>query len=168
MLSPDSSKLLIKVLILMTPLKSFKELSLETDITLDEIMLCVKHLLYWNQGKIIYPIRVDNIYRVSNTAVIDKEASMKFSNFVNKNRIKPRLALNEFVIIFSMTQKEKDKIKSRFTSQKDLYEIIAYFLRNNILWEHFYYYYLVYPLKNEIEAKELLKKKKIKGGYNFL
>ena len=121
MLSPDSSKLLIKVLILMTPLKSFKELSLETDITLDEIMLCIKHLLYWNQGKIIYPIRVDNIYRVSNTAVIDKEASMKFSNFVNKNRIKPRLALNEFVIIFSMTQKEKDKIKSRFASQKDLY-----------------------------------------------
>ena len=147
MLSPDCSKLLIKVLITMTPLKSFDELSLETEISLDEIMIWVKHLLYWNQGKIIYPIRVDNVYRISNTANINKDSAFKFSKFINRNNIKPKLSLNDFLIIFSMTQREKDKIKNRFTSQKDLYEIIAYFLRNNILCEHFYYYYLIYPLK---------------------
>lgn len=106
---------------------------METDISIDEILKCVKHLLYWKQGKLIYPIKVDNIYRTSNTAVINKEVAFKFSNFINKNKIAPKLSLDDFLFIFSMTQREKDKIKNRFSNLRDLFEIIAYFLRNNIL-----------------------------------
>lgn len=150
----DCSRLLIKVITALSPLKSLEEISLSTEMSLDEIIRWVKHLLYWKQGKLIYPIRVDNIYRVSSTAVLNNEASKKFDNFIRKNSILPSRSLEDFLFIFSMTQKEKDKIKNKFPNQNDLYQIIAYLMRNNLIWENFYYYYLMVPLRKEIKDRE--------------
>lgn len=47
-------------------------------LTFPEIARCVKHMLYWKKGKLIYPINVNNIYRISDDAVINKEAAYKF------------------------------------------------------------------------------------------
>jgi hypothetical protein len=65
--------------------------------------------------------------------VLNNEASKKFDNFIRKNSILPSRSLEDFLFIFSMTQKEKDKIKNKFPNQNDLYEIIAYLMRNNLI-----------------------------------
>lgn len=113
----------------------------------------MKHLLYWKHGKLIYPIRVDNIYRVSDTAVLNREASKKFTAYVKKHDINPRMCLDDYLFIFSMTQNEKDKIKNSFPNQKDLYDIIGYLMSNNLITENFYYYYLLFPLRKELKDK---------------
>lgn len=49
-----------------------------------------------------------------------------------------------------MTQAKKDEFKKSLTYHiADLYQIIAYLLRENILEEYFYHYHLLFPLKRE-------------------
>jgi hypothetical protein len=150
-LPPDCSRLLVKVLTSISPLSSFQDTALETEMSFEEIARCVKHLLYWKQGKLIYPIQVNNIYRVGNNAKVTREAAIKFANFLKVNKMSSKLGFDDFMFIFSMPQIEKDKIKYKFSNQKDLYEIIIYLLRNNLISENFYYYYLLYPLRKEQE-----------------
>jgi len=92
-LPPDASRLLVRVITCISPLKSFSEICLETELLMDEILRCVKHLLYWKHAKLIYPIRINmkvpsgnnhnmsNIYRVNEKAVVNKKTSRDFDNF---------------------------------------------------------------------------------------
>jgi hypothetical protein len=96
---------------------------------------------------------MDNIYRVNENAVINKKAVDKFDWYLRVNLLQREMSLDAYLCIFAMTQKVKDKLKEEFTNRKDLYQIIEYLLRNNFINENFYYYYLIFPLRKEIEMK---------------
>ena len=96
-LPPDASRMLVRFITCISPLKSFADISLETELSLEEIFRCAKHLIYWKQAKLIYPIKINvknleveninlsNIYRVSDTAVINKKVEKKFDEFMKMN-----------------------------------------------------------------------------------
>ncbi|CAI2362916.1 unnamed protein product [Moneuplotes crassus] len=172
-LPSDTSRLLVTVITCISPLKSFSEICLETELSIDEVLRCAKHLLYWNQAKLIYPIRINikdkegviqdlsNIYRVSDKAVTSNDSIIKFDQFLKSNKIRKTYSLQEYLCIFSMTQREKDKIEKEFSDQQELDMTIAYLLRNDMICENFYCYYLILPLKSEKDSTIYTPKRKI-------
>jgi hypothetical protein len=44
------------------PVKNFATLCLENGLTYEELILAVKHLLYWGLGKLINPIQPNSVY----------------------------------------------------------------------------------------------------------
>ena len=145
--------------------KSFKDLALETVLNFEEISRCVKHLIYWKQGKIIYPIDVNKIYRICDNADISVDTSRKFKRFMIKNHIRSQWSFEKYVKLFSETQEYKDKVKHFvYMATTDLYQIIAYLMRTNVIEEHFYHYYLLFPLRKELDEQHTsLEKRKIKA-----
>lgn len=68
---------------------------------------------------------MSNIYRVSEKAVINKKTSHDFDEFCSVNMIKRTYTLAEYLHIFSMPQKEKDKIEKELTDKQELYMVIG-------------------------------------------
>ena len=44
------------------PVKNFAALCLEHGLTYEELILAVKHLLYWGLGKLVSPIQPNSVY----------------------------------------------------------------------------------------------------------
>ena len=43
-------------------MQSFQSICVEHDVTFENLVQVVKHLLYWGMGKIIYPIGPSSVY----------------------------------------------------------------------------------------------------------
>jgi len=77
MLPEDCSPLLIETIKLINPLKSLSELCVEYGNAYSEILKAARHLVFWNQGRIIYPITLKQIY------CINKEFDSHFANEIS-------------------------------------------------------------------------------------
>jgi len=58
----DATPLIRHAIKIIDPLKTFATLCLENSLTFEEMVLTVKHLLYWGLGKIIYPVMPNSVY----------------------------------------------------------------------------------------------------------
>ena len=64
-LSTDSSPGLRRLVRQCSPLKSFRTLACDCDLSLKQIFQLTGHLLYWGRATIIYPVCENNLYVVS-------------------------------------------------------------------------------------------------------
>jgi len=58
----DATPVLRQAIKMIDPVKNFATLCLENGLTYEELILAVKHLLYWGLGKLINPIQPNSVY----------------------------------------------------------------------------------------------------------
>ena len=86
LLPEDCSPLLVETIRLINPLKSLSELCVEYGTSYSEVLKAARHLVFWRQARIIYPISLKQVYVISNEfnpkrlPEISAEFSKKFSN----------------------------------------------------------------------------------------
>merc|ERR1719193_421988 len=80
-LSTDASPALRRLIRQSSPLKSFRTLSIDTDLSLMQVFHLSGHLLYWGKVTVIYPICESNVYVLSKhlPTPIPKLLQAKFS-----------------------------------------------------------------------------------------
>ena len=64
-LSTDASPALRRLIRQCSPLKSFRSLAVDCDLSLTQVFELTGHLLYWGRATIIYPVCESNLYVVS-------------------------------------------------------------------------------------------------------
>ena len=60
----DSTSLVRSVINQLDPFRSFEEILLEMDLSAEELLRVVRHLLYWRQGILIFPVNNERKYRM--------------------------------------------------------------------------------------------------------
>ena len=65
LLPDDCSPLLVETIRLINPLKSLSELCVEYGTAYSEILKAARHLVFWRQARIIYPISLKQVYVIS-------------------------------------------------------------------------------------------------------
>jgi hypothetical protein len=86
LLPEDCSPLLVETIRFINPLKSLSELSVEFGTSYSEVLKAARHLVFWRQARIIYPISLKQVYVISNEfnpkrlQEISADFSKKFSN----------------------------------------------------------------------------------------
>jgi hypothetical protein len=58
----DATPLVRQAIKIIDPAKNFATLCLENGFTFEELILAVKHLLYWGLGKLINPVQPNSVY----------------------------------------------------------------------------------------------------------
>lgn len=71
-LPDDCTPLVEEALCLVTPTKSMSQMCVEHGLAYSEILKVARHMVFWNQAKIIYPITLQQVY-VINSQVTQKE-----------------------------------------------------------------------------------------------
>lgn len=66
MLPEDCSPLLVETIRLINPLKSLSDLCVEHGTSYSEVLKAARHLVFWRQARIIYPISLKQVYVISN------------------------------------------------------------------------------------------------------
>lgn len=70
LLPNDSTPLLKHCLEIISPMRTFEQMCVENGLTFDEMVKIVKHLIFWDLGKIIYPITSSSVFML--TAQVEK------------------------------------------------------------------------------------------------
>jgi hypothetical protein len=65
LLPDDCSPLLVETIKLINPIRSLSELCVEYGTSYSEILKAARHLVFWRQARIIYPIALKQIYVIS-------------------------------------------------------------------------------------------------------
>jgi Nitrogen Permease regulator of amino acid transport activity 3 len=64
-LSDDCTPLVEEAIYMITPTKSLSQICVEHGLAYSELLKVAKHLVYWNQAKIIYPITLQQVYVIN-------------------------------------------------------------------------------------------------------
>ncbi|XP_023325891.1 GATOR complex protein NPRL3 [Eurytemora carolleeae] len=93
-LSTDASPALRRLIRQSSPMKSFRTLSIDTDLSLMQVFQLTGHLLYWGKATVIYPICESNIYVLSSTLPIPvpKLLQIKFFEKFGEESLMERLS----------------------------------------------------------------------------
>merc|ERR1740128_568075 len=146
-LSTDASPALRRLIRQSSPLKSFRTLSVDTDLSLTQVFQLTGHLLYWGKVTVIYPICESNIYVLSSKlpTPIPKLLQAKFEDtFPGENltetlasfslpsrlQVPPPMALHQTRI----TEMIIWLLKKRLISQLHTYVTLA--LTANMAWSY--------------------------------
>jgi len=70
LLPNDSTPLLKICLEIISPMRTFEQMCVENGLTLHEMVKTVKHLIFWDLGKLIYPITSSSVFVL--TPQVDK------------------------------------------------------------------------------------------------
>lgn len=65
LLSQECSPIVIEGLKLINPLKSFSQICVEHGLAYSEILKVAKHLVFWSQAKVIYPVTLKQVYVIN-------------------------------------------------------------------------------------------------------
>jgi Nitrogen Permease regulator of amino acid transport activity 3 len=127
-------------------------MSVELDLTLDEVMLYAAHIVSWQFGKVINVITKESIYMINqnlNNEYFSEELSKKF-----RNKFKNDLV--QILNIFSTPTplyKLKDKIKMDTSL---IFQLITWLLKHSYIVEYNYYIYLACSLEEfRLKVKEM-------------
>lgn len=98
-LPDDSTHLLNECVKILNPLRSLSQLCVENGIAYSEMLKVAKHLIFWNQCKIIYPISLKQIYILSRNSEymnpdLASQFTSKFKQF--KNTFEKALSMFSF------------------------------------------------------------------------
>jgi hypothetical protein len=66
----DATPLIRQAIKIIDPIKNFATICLENGLTFEEIVIVVKHLLYWGLGKIISPVLPTSVYVLTKAGVL--------------------------------------------------------------------------------------------------
>lgn len=132
------------------PTKTFRELQVDTEISLPQLYRLSAHLVHWNQAKIINALTKTNIYVINPKAPIEdrnyyvtltRQFTMSFPNF----------RLNEVLERFSFAKTLGEHIDILVPSlQRDFVDIAIWLLQRNLLIQLHKFIYLVIPGANII------------------
>ena len=76
----DATPLIRHAINIISPVKNFATLCLENGMTFEEIVLVVKHFLFWGLGKLINPVQPDSVYVLTSNGL----AALKKVENLNK------------------------------------------------------------------------------------
>lgn len=68
----------------MDPIKTFSTLCLENGLTFEDIVLVIKHLLYWGLGKVIYPVMASSVYVLTQPGFLALQRTDVLNNLFRK------------------------------------------------------------------------------------
>ncbi|KAL6077830.1 Nitrogen permease regulator-like 3, variant 2 [Balamuthia mandrillaris] len=129
--------------------KSFLEISIETNIPLNQIFLMAAHFVYWRKGKIIKALTPHSVFIIhpkTELQMAPRDQSFQFSF--------PSFRLAEVLAKFSQPKPLIAHVQAYSTpKQKDFIPVVMWLLRQGLLMEVNTYYYLNVP--KEVEEKYL-------------
>lgn len=138
----DSCLSLKKFIDLAKPTKSFRELQVETDISLSQLYKFSTHLIYWNSAKVINTLTKTNVYLL-NSGFWDHQPNAYRA--LNKDFSFPNFRFKEILEIFSKEQTLGEHISNltSLTLQRDFVEVVIWMLQRNLLKQQHSYIYLL-------------------------
>jgi len=129
-LSTDASPALRRLVRQSSPLKSFRTLSIDTDLSLMQVFHLTGHLLYWGKAIAIYPICESNVYVLAQTlqTPVPTLLQQKFSECFNGD------SLLEHLSSFSLpsTAQVPPPLSLHHTKRT---EIITWLLRHGLIFQ---------------------------------
>ncbi|KYQ90548.1 UPF0171 family protein [Tieghemostelium lacteum] len=142
----DSSPSLMKLLEVARPVKSFRDLQLETDIPLAQIYRLASHLVYWKKAKIINMMTKNNYYVLSpssNNSFDYIELNKKFTILF------PDFKLPDILQRFSTARPLSDHI-SKFlnTHHSQFLQVVGWLLQHDLILQLYTFIHLIIPLPN--------------------
>ncbi|KAK4313039.1 hypothetical protein Pmani_015561 [Petrolisthes manimaculis] len=143
-LPPDSSQALWRLLqVEESHLMPFFTLAADADLTLNQVLMLVGHLVYWGKATIIYPVCSTNIYVLSHNAptILNSQLCESFQEQF------PGSSLHAAMAEFSMPTSLSDKTKPIDSplQQQEQVEQIVWLLKHGILQQLHTYVYLTPP-----------------------
>lgn len=181
-LPQDSSPTLKKFIHFAKPTKSFRELAVETDISISQIFRMAGHLVFWGRARVINTLTKTNIY------VLNPRAHFS-DNFRENPGSYFKVLLDQFASVFSPSFRFEE-ILDRFSHpkplanhvnllipslQRDFVDVVVWLLRKNLLIQLYTFIFLNIPkphyydpkqqeklLQQQIHLKEQIKHKELK------
>eukprot|EP00124_Ichthyophonus_hoferi_P005354 Ihof_evm2s755 gene=Ihof_evmTU2s755 len=138
----DCAPALPRLISICTPMKSFSELAMDTDIPLAFVYRLSAHLVYWQKAVIINKMSKNNTYIVSPTAVTDinSDEAVFFSRYFSPHSLAAALSK------FSQPKQLSEHVDSLSPSQlKELINMVIWLLRHHMLIELHTFVYLLVP-----------------------
>eukprot|EP00088_Acartia_fossae_P065916 TRINITY_DN8141_c0_g1_i1.p1 TRINITY_DN8141_c0_g1~~TRINITY_DN8141_c0_g1_i1.p1 ORF type:complete len:626 (-),score=98.49 TRINITY_DN8141_c0_g1_i1:146-2023(-) len=129
-LSTDASPAMRRLVRQSSPLKSFRTLSVDTDLSLTQVFQLTGHLLYWGKATAIYPICESNVYVLADTlhTPVSTLLQAKFSERFNGE------SLLEHLAAFSLPMGAQVPPPMSLHQTK-MTEIIAWLLRHGLIFQ---------------------------------
>ncbi|XP_040581661.1 GATOR1 complex protein NPRL3 [Lepeophtheirus salmonis] len=164
----DASPAMRKVIHCTSPLKSFRTLASDADLSLNQVFQIAGHLLYWGKATVIYPVCETNVYVVSPYAsnifsnpVLDEEFVDKFPT--SSDSLKT--VLSWFSLPTPLSQRSPPH--SLPSHQRQLAKIVVWCLQRHLLLQlHTYVTLSISPsLDNNLPDPVEEKKKRLERRY---
>ena len=116
-------------------------MSVELDLSLDEILLYAAHLVNWEAGKVINVISRESVYGINPHLGKDLLNEDLFKKFSKKFGMELIITLNMFSKPLTIAKIREKRELDTYT----LFKLVTWFLKFNYLIEYNYYIYLSCP-----------------------
>ncbi|KAJ3172301.1 Nitrogen permease regulator 3 [Irineochytrium annulatum] len=159
MLPADASPLLMELIEVVTPTQSFEELALVLSCSLSQLFRLASHLVYWKMAKVVDVIHPRNVYIVSRdlSASTLKSLEAEFSSKM------PTLHFLGILASLSSPQPYSAIFPSK-DSRNSYMEVIAFFLRNNLVKQLRMVIYIVFPRRIQPDSESAFESGTVEGG----